>query len=386
MYQPLTGLFNFRLKECMKRIIFLFLLLGFSQGVFALEFPSCSSRTEPVVGCTSLSTNITSRINTCVNRGQIAIVQSLNCDSGSTRVYCATESNCSCPAGTQLVTQSDGSSMCQPNSSSSAPSCNIGEEVWADYAIEDEMPVCTGGCTGTRSPGACYGGGIGCQVKFIITGPCEEDTCQGDECNSGGDNSSSSSDSSDPQSSSSAPSTSSSGAGSSAANSSANGGGGDGSGDGDGSGSGSGSSGGNSGGGGGDDDSGDDDSSGDCDPTAKNYFECSGLVENATSSMADFSGDVSSAVSTVHDQQINDIQQFEGVPFNDKADFFRSKLESYLPSVPTCTPITITNSYFNVSATIPCEKFETIKSILAWLLSFSTVWYIFQLAVKPVDR
>lgn len=379
MYQPLTGLFNFRLKECMKRIIFLFLLLGFSQFTFSQTYADgcyILYNFAYLISDPNYDPYVINSRNACVNGPPIRIY----INYGNYQ-HCVSCSNINCPVGSQFNSETAQCDLV--SSSSSAPSCNIGEEVWADYAIEDEMPVCTGGCTGTRSPGACYSG-IGCQVKFTITGPCEEETCQGDECNSGGDNSSSSSDSSAPSTSSSAPSTSSSGAGSSAANSSANGGGGDGSGDG--SGSGSGSSGGNSGGGGGDDDSGDDDSSGDCDPTAKNYFECSGLVENATSSMADFSGDVSSAVSTVHDQQINDIQQFEGVPFNDKADFFRSKLESYLPSVPTCTPITITNSYFNVSATIPCEKFETIKSILAWLLSFSTVWYIFQLAVKPVDR
>lgn len=267
---------------------------------------------------------------------------------------------------------------------SSAPSCNIGEEVWADYAIEDQMPVCTGGCTGTRSPGACYGGGIGCQVKFTITGPCEEDTCEGDECTSGGEQSSSSSD--DSESSSSEPSTSSSSASNS---SSGNGGDGDGDGgDGNGNGSGSGSSSGNTGGGGGgDDDSGDESSSsGECDPTSSNYFECAGLIEESTSSSPDISYEVSSAVGKAHDDQINDIQDFQGVSFSDKADFFKSKLESFLPSIPTCTPITLQFSYFNVTETIPCEKFDVIKRLLAWVLSFSTVWYIFQLAIKPVDR
>lgn len=279
----------------MKRIIFLFFGLMVSGGVFALEFPSCSSRTEPVVGCTSLSTNITSRINTCVNRGQIAIVQSLNCDSGSTRVFCATESNCSCPAGTQLVTQSDGSSICQStssSSSSSAPSeCPTGEVKNIVSGLCEPLTQCTYPQLYNSLDNSCRTNEANCAINTVpipfsdacnVLGNPECPTgwilsdVTGSHClpdpdapptssapNHGGSSSSDNSSSAPSEPSTSSGSTSSSG--SSSGNDS---GGGDGSGNGSGDGNGSGnqsSSGSGSGGGGG---------AGQCDPTAKNYFDC----------------------------------------------------------------------------------------------------------------
>lgn len=267
---------------------------------------------------------------------------------------------------------------CSSAPSSSAPSCNIGEEVWADYAIEDQMPVCTGGCTGTRSPGACYGGGIGCQVKFTITGPCEEDTCQGDECNSGGDQSSSSSDDSE-SSSSSVPSTSSSGASNS---SSGNGGDGDGSGDGNGNGSGSGSSGGNSGGSNGS--SGNASSgSGDCDPTSSNYFQCAGLIEQGGNSSTDYQEHALTESGKIHDAQIKDISEYGGVSFFDKADFFKDKLNGIFGQH-SCPVVDFT--WRGNAQTLDCTYFNVFKTAVGWILYLFTFWNIFHLATRPVNR
>lgn len=151
-----------------------------------------------------------------------------------------------------------------------------------------------------------------------------------------------------------------------------------------------GSSGSGSGGGGGG--SGDGDSgAGECDPTAADYFKCSGMLEELGGD------DLESMNQSIDDTNTKSLQDYEkllkddldnferdGVPFSDEPSVLKNLLQSFLPVSSACNPPTL--NILGRSYTLECTYFDTFKAAFGWFLAVLTAFQIWQLAIRPVER
>lgn len=126
---------------------------------------------------------------------------------------------------------------------------------------------------------------------------------------------------------------------------------------------------------------------GDCDPTADNYFECTGLLEevgdDASSNLLE-SADAAalSSLDAAAEVVTDGIDGIVGNSPIDEPTGIGSALTSILPSSSSCQPLQF--DFPGRPLTLPCDHFEEFKEIFGWFLWLSTAIYIFQLATKPI--
>jgi hypothetical protein len=130
---------------------------------------------------------------------------------------------------------------------------------------------------------------------------------------------------------------------------------------------------------------------GECDPTAKTYDECMG--RNKTPSAAetqkitdDLNREANKAIDDYNKAIKDDIDAFqrEGIGFKNAPEQLRSSLNSLIPSAGSCENVVI--EYHGWRKSIDCSLFEKFKLVFGWFLSIVTIYYIFQLAIKPVNK
>jgi hypothetical protein len=130
---------------------------------------------------------------------------------------------------------------------------------------------------------------------------------------------------------------------------------------------------------------------GECDPTAKNYDECMGRNEVPTESQTskiktDFDTAANKAIDDYNKAMKDDSEAFarDGIGFKSAPDSLKQAVLSHIPQASACQNITIT--FFNSTKSLNCALFEKFKLILAWFCSLVTIYYIYMLAIKPVQR
>jgi len=131
--------------------------------------------------------------------------------------------------------------------------------------------------------------------------------------------------------------------------------------------------------------------SGECDPTKKSYDECMGRnkTPNATETSkinSDFNTAANKAIDDYTKLIKEDTEAFtrDGITFKTAPEALKQAVLSHIPQPSTCQPISFT--YWNTTKYLNCQSFEKFKLILAWFCSLITLYYIFHLAIKPVQR
>lgn len=124
---------------------------------------------------------------------------------------------------------------------------------------------------------------------------------------------------------------------------------------------------------------------GQCDPTAKNYQECVGLLQTAPDSQVviEFTNAGNTALTTATDAQNSSINSTTaGLGTNTTT--IRNMANSYLFTSATCSVMTI--NIGPISKTLDCTRFVWFKSAFGWFIFFATVLYMMHLFFKPVER
>lgn len=125
---------------------------------------------------------------------------------------------------------------------------------------------------------------------------------------------------------------------------------------------------------------------GDCDPTATNYSECIGQTEVADESLA---GDIKSEQDQTAQSKIDEYTEAMTDFVNDnqsldsESGVIESMLTGLIPTAGTCSAQTV--SFAKISVGINCEKLNQFKVYFGWFLYIITVYYLFHLALTPIE-
>lgn len=128
--------------------------------------------------------------------------------------------------------------------------------------------------------------------------------------------------------------------------------------------------------------------SGQCDPTAKNYNECVGLLTSISDTEKQTITDsveskTDTGLTTWNTEQKNSIQgNSNGLGVS--TSVLDTMLNPFKISSQTCTSFTV--NFLKTTKTLDCTRFEFFKKLFGWALYLYTIYYIFMLIVKPVER
>lgn len=128
--------------------------------------------------------------------------------------------------------------------------------------------------------------------------------------------------------------------------------------------------------------------SGQCDPTAKNYNECVGLLTSISDTEKQTITDsveskTDTGLTTWNTEQKNSIQgNSNGLGVS--TSVLDTMLNPFKISSQTCTSFTV--NFLKTTKTLDCTRFEFFKKLFGWALYLYTIYYIFILIVKPVER
>lgn len=130
--------------------------------------------------------------------------------------------------------------------------------------------------------------------------------------------------------------------------------------------------------------------SSECNPSMSNYLDCSGKLSESQGNISELADKFSESTDKemekfkkAVDDDLSNLQR-DGLSFKDQPSILRSALVAFLPVSRSCNPppLKIMGSTYELD----CEYFELFKSAFGWFLAVLTVWNIWQLAIRPVDR
>ena len=123
---------------------------------------------------------------------------------------------------------------------------------------------------------------------------------------------------------------------------------------------------------------------GQCDPTSVTYYQCIGAVENLDFDQATWEATLSGFVDNFEQAQLDEIAGLtafqSGIPL---PDGLISDMQSRMPSGVGCSPYVVDFGAYQI--TIGCDRLQWMKSTMAWMLYLVTAWYLFRLAITPVQ-
>jgi hypothetical protein len=127
---------------------------------------------------------------------------------------------------------------------------------------------------------------------------------------------------------------------------------------------------------------------GQCDPTAKNYQECVGLLTSVTDTkqqeLVDGLKTETNTALTTSTDAVNTSINGTSTGLGTNTTSIRNLANSVLYSSSTCSPMSI--QIGPLTKTLTCEKFTFFKSLLGWFLYAFTMFYLIHLFFKPVER
>lgn len=127
---------------------------------------------------------------------------------------------------------------------------------------------------------------------------------------------------------------------------------------------------------------------GQCDPTAKNYNECVGLITSVSDTEKQTITDAvesktDTGLTTWNSEQKSSIQgTSNGLGIS--TSVLDTMLNPFKISGQTCTSFTV--NFLRTTRTLDCTKFEFFKKLFGWALYLYTIYYIFMLIIRPVEK
>jgi len=127
---------------------------------------------------------------------------------------------------------------------------------------------------------------------------------------------------------------------------------------------------------------------GQCDPTAKNYQECVGLLTSATDTKSDelknaLKTEGDTVLTTAYDSVKTSVQgTSNGLSVTTSG--INGLINTFIFQPVTCQPMTITIG--PITKAITCERFNFLKTAFAWALYAFTCFYLYSLFFKPVEK
>lgn len=127
-----------------------------------------------------------------------------------------------------------------------------------------------------------------------------------------------------------------------------------------------------------------------CTTDSPNYAECSGKVADSEGQLQQlgdkFSEDIDTQKDDYEQALDDDLDAFtrDGVSFKNEPSILKSALISFLPVSTPCNPPPL--QILGRTYQMECDHFNTFKQAFGWFLAVLTVWNIWQMAIRPVDR